>query len=100
MSPVNFKIFHKNIHPPEADALADSFVKAARFAREFSGELTRIEADLDSNWNGNQKTRFLDSYWSIIIKSSQYSEGTLPTFEKLFRTIQVEVEERVPILPQ
>jgi uncharacterized protein YukE len=100
MSPVKYKIIHKKIHPPEADALADSYAKAARSALSYTDELNRIAVELDSTWDGNQKTRFLDSFRSIGAKSRQYADGTLPGFEKQFRMIQVEVEEQVLIDPR
>jgi len=50
MSPVKYKKIHKMIHPPEADALADSFAKAARSVLAQTGELTSIAADLESGW--------------------------------------------------
>jgi len=99
MSPINYKIIHKKIHPPEADALADSYAQAARLALEENHELSRIAVELDSNWDGSQKIRFLDSFQSVVAKSRQYADGTLPMFEKQFRAIQVDVEERVPIIP-
>jgi hypothetical protein len=58
MSPVKYKIIHKRIHSPEADALADSFARAAGLVRAQTDELTRVAAELDANWEGQQQLRF------------------------------------------
>jgi uncharacterized protein YukE len=100
VSPVKYQIIHKKIHPPEADALADSYGKAARIVLAYTDDLGNIVSELDSNWEGEQKNRFLDSFQRIFFKSREYAVGTLQEIEKRFRTIQVEIEEQVPVLPQ
>jgi hypothetical protein len=62
MSPVKHKKIHKMIPPPEADALADSFAKAARSVLAQTGELTGVAADLESGCQGEQKNRLMDSF--------------------------------------
>jgi hypothetical protein len=48
---------------------------------------------------GNQKNYFMDSFQPIIAKSREYALSTLQGIEKGFRSIQVDVEEQVPVYP-
>jgi uncharacterized protein YukE len=97
MTPVKYKIIHKRIHPPEADPLADSFAKAARSVQALTDELSRITLELDSSWEGGQKARFMDTFRPISPKSGEFATSTLQGIEKGFRTIQVDVEEQIPV---
>jgi hypothetical protein len=99
MSPVKYKLIHKKIHPPEADALADSFAKASRSLLAYTDELGRIASDWDFNWEGGQKNCFMDSFHPLISKSREYALSTLQGIETGFRAIQVDVEEKVPVYP-
>jgi hypothetical protein len=99
MSPVKYKIIHKKIHPPEADALADSFAKASRSLLAHTDELSQIASDWDFYWEGGQKNRFMNSFRPLISKSREYAVSTMQGIETGFRAIQVDVEEQVPVYP-
>ncbi len=99
MSPVKYKIIHKKIHPPEADALADSYAGASRSVLAYTDELAKVASELETGWQGNQKNFFMDSFQPLIAKSREYALSTLQGIEKGFRSIQVDVEEQVPVYP-
>jgi hypothetical protein len=84
MSPVKYKIIHKRIHSPEADALADSFARAAGLVRAQTGK-------------GSSNCALLDSYRPLILRSGDFGAGTLRRLEQESRTIQVDIEELVPV---
>jgi uncharacterized protein YukE len=77
MSPVNYRIIYKKIHPPEADALADSYGKAAHSVVQYTDEIEKIMAELDANWEGGQKERFMESFRPVSPKSREYAISTL-----------------------
>jgi uncharacterized protein YukE len=97
MSPLNYKIIHKKIHPPEADALADAYGKAARSVLQYGKAIEQIMSELNVSWEGEQRDRFMDSNKNIPAKADEYAVSTLQGIEKGLRTILVDVEERVPV---
>lgn len=97
MSPLIYKIVYKKIHPPEADALADAYGKAARSVLQYADEIDRIMFALNAAWEGEQRDRFMDSFKNIPPKAKEYALSTLQGIEKGFRAVQVDVEERIPV---
>jgi len=100
MYPSQFKILHKKIHPPEADALANVYGRASGNVLQYTDELEAIWSELDGSWEGQQRDRFVDTFKNIRPQARLFALGTLEGYEKLFRTILVEVEEQVPIDPR
>jgi hypothetical protein len=52
MSPIKFKIIPKKMHPPEADALADSYFKTYRPVLIPTDELSKVCSELGSDGQG------------------------------------------------
>jgi hypothetical protein len=99
MSPVKYKIIHIQIHPPEADALADSRAEASRSALAYTDELVKAPSEMDSGWQEEQKNRFWDSFRPLISESREYALSSLQEIEKWFPAIPVDAEEQMPVCP-
>jgi uncharacterized protein YukE len=87
---------YKQIHPPEADRIADSYHRARQAVDKSRIELTTALRQMDAGWEGLQKSAFLELARAQEKKIGRFGEY-LENPESKYRTIKVTVEVQEPV---
>jgi uncharacterized protein YukE len=96
MKPQRYRTVYKKIHPPEADKIANVYHKAKNEVSQDRARVNKILQELDSEWEGSQKSDFMNQAPVRIQKLVDFYDY-LDGVEKQYRTIEVTVEVQEPI---
>jgi hypothetical protein len=78
------------VHPPEAEAIAKAFCESGNAAETDLIALEKISGILNSGWEGNQKTRYLEELNAIINRIRNILLPQIRLLEKKYRDYSVE----------
>jgi uncharacterized protein YukE len=87
-----------NVHPPEAEAASRAFGESRSAVENDAAELRKISDSLDSGWEGDQKTRFMEEFRLTLDRIQNLLLPHLRMLEKKYRdyTVEQAVEETTP----
>jgi uncharacterized protein YukE len=91
-----YRTVSKRIHPPEADQAAGAYHQAQTNVGQYRDNLKKILNEMDTEWEGNQKDRFIDHTRREEARIGNYY-SYLGEMEKRFCSIEVVVEVQEPI---
>jgi uncharacterized protein YukE len=74
MTKTKYRTVYKEIHPPEADRIAEAYQRAKKEVDQGLSSLKKTLSAMDGDWEGNQKMAFMDRARTGEIKTSQFSE--------------------------
>lgn len=95
---LRYRTVLRTIHPPEADYLADELHSCARQVDSYRQEVDRMITDLSTSWSGNQKDAFIASISQVPMRLVYITE-MFKNYGDYFHSLQVTVEESVPVTP-
>jgi uncharacterized protein YukE len=88
----------RSIIPDEAPGIAASLRSAAAKVRGLSQDLRQTGAELEGNWEGNSKIRFMDTFQSEPGDLESYAawlESTASRIESMKVTVWESYEEKI-----
>jgi hypothetical protein len=95
---IKYHTVYKQIHPPEADRIADAYHQARMAVDQGRLNLTMTLRLMDADWEGLQKIVFMEHARAEEKKIGQFGEY-LGNLESKYRNIKVTIEVQEPITP-
>lgn len=78
------------VHPPEADAMANAFGEAHVDAQAVLLKLLSLYGSLDPEWEGDQKARFMIESEAAIARFADILLPGLTSWEKKYRVLMTD----------
>jgi hypothetical protein len=79
-----------HVHPPEAEAIARAYSAAGAASGAVLDRLSRILGTLDLEWEGRQKTLFVEEFRTTIERIRGYLLPLLKNREQKYHTFTAE----------